>query len=326
MLDSGSATGQFVQLPPDLNSLLSRGIRAMWPGIPPSMSLLNSIYELKDFRRLPKRVTKLKETLVKLKKSFKSKGSLPLKELAHQLTSGHLEYVFNLKPIISDVVAIMAAMRTVDKKLKGLINNQRKWRIRHFRVPITTDSPDFETKLYRDFPNHWGMPSYDGVIEVSRSVSDCNAWFHCMMEYNYYYPSYQAESARLRAYLDYFGVNLNPAIIWNAIPYSFVVDWVLGVSSWLNQFAHANLEPVIDIRRCLYSVKRTRKVTVLVKPGQGLYEGAVLPTRRLIAAQVKEKSYIRNPFTPTISSLQVSGLNSNELSLIGSLITNKLTG
>jgi hypothetical protein len=34
--------------------------------------------------------------------------------------------------------------------------------------------------------------------------------------------------------LDLLGLNLDPAIIWNAIPYSFVVDWFVNVGDYLH--------------------------------------------------------------------------------------------
>jgi hypothetical protein len=35
--------------------------------------------------------------------------------------------------------------------------------------------------------------------------------------------------------LDLFGANLNPAIVWNAIPFSFVVDWFLKVGDYFDK-------------------------------------------------------------------------------------------
>jgi hypothetical protein len=40
--------------------------------------------------------------------------------------------------------------------------------------------------------------------------------------------------------LDLLGVRLDPSIVWNAIPFTFVVDWVVDVGSFLGSFARDN--------------------------------------------------------------------------------------
>jgi len=40
----------------------------------------------------------------------------------------------------------------------------------------------------------------------------------------------------LRGFLDTLGVELNPRIIWDAIPFTFVIDWFFGIGGFLDQF------------------------------------------------------------------------------------------
>jgi len=42
------------------------------------------------------------------------------------------------------------------------------------------------------------------------------------------------------ARLDALGVRVDPGIVWDAIPLSFIVDWVVDVSSFLHSFARSN--------------------------------------------------------------------------------------
>jgi hypothetical protein len=127
------------------------------------------------------------------------------------------------------------------------------------------------------------------------------------------------------AMLDALGVNLNPAIIWNAIPWSFVVDWVVGVGRWLDQFKSRNLEPVCLIHRYLYSVRIQRSTMCFSN---------ILPTTlghspwggNYLAAQHTEIAYRRSPGMPDLyRAIETSGLNPKEFSLGSALAYLRLT-
>lgn len=46
----------------------------------------------------------------------------------------------------------------------------------------------------------------------------------------------------LKAILDSLGFELNPGIVWEAIPFSFVVDWFFDVGGFLNRYKFDTLE------------------------------------------------------------------------------------
>lgn len=52
---------------------------------------------------------------------------------------------------------------------------------------------------------------------------------------------------QLRAILSATGFELNPKIVWDAIPLSFVVDWFVNVGDWLGTFKTSALELPISI-------------------------------------------------------------------------------
>jgi hypothetical protein len=60
------------------------------------------------------------------------------------------------------------------------------------------------------------------------------------MRYKYTLPNADSRLEKVYSLLDTLGVRLDPAIIWNAIPFSFVIDWIVDVSSFLASFARDN--------------------------------------------------------------------------------------
>jgi len=82
----------------------------------------------------------------------------------------------------------------------------------------------------------------------------------------------------LRGLLTVAGVELNPGIIWDAIPFSFVVDWFSNVGDFLEQYRHKALELPINVLLTYLQYKEQVTVTSwtnffsdvnqTVKPGQ----------------------------------------------------------
>jgi hypothetical protein len=108
---------------------------------------------------------------------------------------------------------------------------------------------------------------------------------------------------------------INLATLWNAIPWSFIVDWVLGVNRWLSGRRVLQMEPTIGISRVLWSVKRYRRIATWLKTTSKGYNIPVtvdtyLPT-------MYETTYRRDTELPVRNNPAIFGssLNSRELSL-----------
>jgi hypothetical protein len=140
--------------------------------------------------------------------------------------------------------------------------------------------------------------------------------FHVEWQYSYYYTDFQKQNAALFAALDELGINLNPAIIWNAIPWSFALDWIVGLGKALDQFKQANMEPVVCIHRALWSVSRTRSIYIEVDTDTS--------QKGVPAGKSVETAYRRSRYFPSeYSSIQTSGINLSEASLITALVSTR---
>jgi hypothetical protein len=297
-------------------------MQATLPTIKAELSSLNSIYELKDFKSLPR-------LLLNFSKLLRRAGnggvlrSQSLREGLRSTADGYLQSEFNIRPLVSDILGVNEALSTFIKAINRLLNEAGRPRRRHFtytwqELPDgTEDSEPYWPVSPTDMQNQYV------AYYLTRYVRNSPAVFHFEIEYNFNYTQYQRENALMLALLDRLGVNLNPQIIWNAIPWSFVVDWVLGVNRWLSQFKVANMEPQINIRRCLYSISRSRdlymeKKSFAVYP-QIFNPGAVTVTM----PSIKESSYRRRTIMPGVSSIESSGLTAKEVSLGAALVLPK---
>lgn len=310
----------FVPAPVNLGELEQRALRSMLPSIKAELSSINSTIELKDFVSLPHLLTSLG------KFAFLQTGRT-LRELARLGADSYLQWKFNIRPLISDICGIFSALSSVERRINDLLTRAGSPQTRHFRfewqeMPQADVSTSEGYYVWRDFQLPTNM--YLNTFRCRREAYAPKSVFHAEVEYNFNFSRYQVEHARLLGLLDAFGVNLNPAIVWNAIPWSFVVDWVLGVSRWLDQFKVENMKPVINIRRYLWSVKRTRETRLfkIADTATGAYGFPALPSVRteVLMPVVREESFRRFVGFPSISSITSSGLTLTEFSLGAALV------
>jgi hypothetical protein len=311
------ADGGFVPEPANLSDLLQTAHNVLLPQVKAELSILNSVYELKDFKSLPSIIQRIGKIPVR--------GRRALRELSRQGAGGFLFSEFAVRPLLSDIAKLRSAILRTQKRINDLVTRNGRVQRRHFqcRLPDQTGITDTSSfHLVNAGPTHELYRSAEGLNirwRNSRAVLSDSYKFHVEMEYNYNYTSYQTAHAQLLGYLDALGINLNPQIIWNAIPWSFVIDWVFGINRWLGQFKVTNMDPQINIRRSLWSVVRDRTVlaSVELKPtSPGLTaDKPVTPI-----CTVVERSYRRKVYRLTHNSIQLSGVNLKEFTLGAALV------
>jgi hypothetical protein len=323
----------FIPDPDGLSSLKNLSYRKMLPVIKAELSSINSFIELKDFGSLPNTI----RNLTNLPGFLSFIGRFPgktLRQVARLGSDAYLQAKFNILPLLSDISGIHTALDQTMSRLNQLVAGQGQTRRRHYTF-LLDDVTNIDDLGYSTSS---GNPSYHeidpmGTIFNRRQVVSNPSVFHAEIEYNYNYTKYQLEHARVLSFLDAIGVNLNPAIIWNAIPWSFVVDWVIGIGQWLDSRKRLNMEPLINIHRYLWSITRHRTITVsstYVTPDD-LWQGWLienqmpkdfgpLAPQKVQLPSVSERAYKRvvEPFDG--SSLTVSGLNPSEFSLSAALV------
>lgn len=343
-----SDNGSFIAPPALKNDLCLRALKQMLPQIKEELSSINSVYELKDFaivRNAIRNPLKTARHYAKLIQKYNSWERLffvspkaykklqdktmkmTLREWVNSGSGSFLQWKFAIAPLISDITALQAALTNYKNRISDLVNRTGGIQTRHFTYRWDEFEETTETKQ-TGFLQPW--IGFNGCVlyEVERLVIPEQSVFHAQIQYNYNYTKYQQQHAATLALLDSLGLNFNPAIIWNALPWSFVVDWVLRVGDLLDRFAIQNLEPQINIHQFLWSIKRERSIWLYGRPsGQFMteLEGALDRSTRNFP-RIKESAYGRfldYPVDPAL--VQASGLSSSEFTLGAALITSNVT-
>lgn len=335
------ADGGFIPPPSDLENLIALSMRYMLPVIRAELSLPNSLYELKDFKRpLHNIIATVQGPTFKRFVQELSTGRMPgaikrllrrrsrgrpvsnwsFGDVARVAASGFLQWKFNLAPLLSDISAVCTALSSAEKRINAFLAQAGRPQNKHF-VYRWTEFPD--PPYSESTGGYWDWHSQYQTMQTlwaGRTVNYEPTVFHAQLQYNYNYTAFQVANARLFAILDSLGVQMNPSIVWNAIPWTFVIDWVVGVSRFLDSMKTMNMEPQINIRRFLWSVRRQRRIYVSkgIVATRGSY-----PTQKSPLPVVTQTAYRRTVTLPSASSLMASGLSLDEITIGAALVISR---
>lgn len=211
----------------DWANLSAQAMESMLPSMKTDNSLVNFILELKDLASITK---------VWRKKRSKLKNS----------ASVNLGLQFGLIPFVSDVQALVNALRSFQKRLKELQKAANKPITRHYRRGLDV------FKL----PSDAVLGSTGGPLRCWRIARwEEPPMYTATVRYRYQMPDLGLLSNRIKAMLDSLGVRPDASILWNAIPFSFIVDWFFDVGGWLESLSSDNLDIPVHIDDFCHSIK-----------------------------------------------------------------------
>jgi hypothetical protein len=165
--------------------------------------------------------------------------------IAKNVAGLHLNYKFGWKPTVGDLRDLIEGITKLQKKLKAFEDSIGK---------VLKDSTNLESSS-NTVQGVWDDPGLPGSVTYSATVQrTCTGAIA-------YAPQPLAVMGPmdkvLRGLLDSLGFELNPRIIWDAIPFTFVLDWFFGVGSWLDRFRVDALELPILLVDSYLSYKQT---------------------------------------------------------------------
>jgi hypothetical protein len=228
----------------------------------------------------------------------------------------NLLYQFVIRPTISDVLLTLDRVKTLEKRLEELIRLGDEKQTRHYTCPLVDRMTLPADYVYQDAVlfNDWcGHKTYVQSKWKDRPV------YHAAMRYKHDTSALKSTLGRLRAYMNAFGVSDVIATLWEAVPYSFVVDWFFNVGSMLasiEDYLVGDPLPIV-ILDFTHSVKYKFTTRVLLDIGKGNWSKATG-----ILLQEKETTYYnRRVEMPNFyDSLSVRAPSVNQPLLGGSLL------
>lgn len=194
----------------------------MRPKFEGEVSMLNFLYELKDFKDISKLLSlnSKKNPLFRLLETPVSKTlakSLTPSSSTKLLAEGHLINSFAIQPLISDLVEIFKQLhQTVDEAQEKFkesgAGTTRRW-----------------SKKLDPVANLTGMTPQDGYRYWTGSRRASTFTAVAKMKYKY------TPRQKFDAFCTYWGLVPTAEAVWNALPFSFLVDYFVSIGKSLNR-------------------------------------------------------------------------------------------
>jgi len=291
----------------------------MIPKLDDGFSLPVFIAELKDLRGM---IREMWEVFAHFPDKLKRLFNRPLREMSQSWLSAVLGWL----PFVSDIQTLVSKLWNMDQIIFDYMSKANQRMTLHYQKglsPYTFQDPSwFESDggividAAEDPTYYFAYPAFSRVgvsSKTRRTVSDLK--FHATLDFTYYVPiieTLDAQSAALRAMCMSLGIKPSLRDIWEEVPFSFVVDWFLGIGSWLKQFDVDLLPASVVVhdycrsyRYRLVQETTCTEVGLFVPPNSSQAQPGWLASPSSDVASTEVTSFYRLPGVPVPSSSQL---------------------
>lgn len=349
-ISSSKITGTHaLRVPPlyDESYLAEQALAFMMPAVNSGVSLINSLLELKDLKHMNpnpslKRMMRKHPFLVQIR-TKKGKRKFR-KELVTRLNNAHLNASFGIVPFVRDLADIGTELMDLAVRLSTLKASAERRLVKHYKREFPTSDGRRATTRWIEATTDNSISWPAGLISdnLANGGSRTNItlkrrarWsvlpvYHATMRYAYALPQIDDTTAYVYLALDRLGVRLDPSIVWNAIPFTFLVDWVVDVGGYLSSLARDNYQIDVQIRDFIHSVKYEREAEIdltflcdtgLASTPSYIAAAAPYPSSPLVGVyRGSYRFYDRKQAYPSIASVRLKMPNLKQAALAGSLL------
>lgn len=205
-----------------------------WKRFRPGRSPADVAVFLGEIRDTPRM---LKTTARAFNDLFVSRFGRRPKKALKKASEHWLNTQFGWIPFLSDLRSFYLTWKKADKLVSDLMRMNNRWIKRGgtvveredveilSKIDVCTNysqlgvNPALSTAFHR-------VPSNLGKYTLSRITAQ-RVWFEA--RFRYYIPNIESVIWKQRAYQQLFGLSVTPALVWELIPWSWLVDWFSNV-------------------------------------------------------------------------------------------------
>jgi len=255
--------------------------------VPEVISIANFLFELRDVKSLIPRIES---------------------SLAKTARSGLLNYSFGWKPLVSDLKSLGRVVDTVMKRIQFLRDTSG----RVVRLGFERDLSGLLSLPY------WIDASTPYTSQYTRyNVEDYRATFRAGGNLFHRLQGLDDDLTVFRAFSQALGLNNPTKILWNALPYSFVIDWFARIGGLLDRLA---IQPYEGVWRTTNVTSSLRDRYII-----GTYQN-YFPQHQSMTkvGEYRIDRYERSLGLPVNAATSLNSLNPTQQLLAGALLSQRL--
>lgn len=201
-------------------------------------SLVNFILELDDIGRTLRYIRSVGYRLGRLAVLARREhgATASVAEVLNLLGQGHLTWAFGLSPLIRDLETIWSVLTKYSELNRKLLLRASRPNWKRYMNESARLGPDGNWYPKGNIPSSVAVPCHSpfGGRVTCRQYFRIPPTLMGGVAYRLLLPGISGFLARIAQMSDSLGVSLDPSIVWNAIPFSFVLDWTRGIQNYLH--------------------------------------------------------------------------------------------
>jgi hypothetical protein len=245
-------------------------------------SLPTFVRESRELVGLLHHILAYRKSLKGIAKAFRKKS---MKEIVRIISDEHLTWAFGILPLISDIQSIIKLCSTYKEILDKLYRGHQRTHV-YTRVTLSPETYPLGGSLNEQVLGRYKTVGGNWSVRYGVDLS-----------YSAYLRYYLRAGDILRTpfgsflgLLDLFGVQLDPGIIYDAIPFSFVVDWFTD----LGDNIHALELPLIPVTMTVVGAAHHVRLRI----SRSWYYDDPVEGRELLYHTDSTKAFLRRDYIP----------------------------
>lgn len=206
----------------------------------------------------------------------------------HALMGRNQRLPFRLKAAANERLAHVYGTRLFISDAKQLFRILTSWKERADRYLAQSGmiQRKYKTPLYRAFD----APLIERVVPIFQANHSVftlkSSWVveaHAVLAYSYSVGELKQFIARAAQLSDSLGVRLDAGIVWDAIPFSFMVDWFINISEWLHTYASRDWQQA-TVKMLEYAYSGRIQVDHQIEWARSVYDLGVVEYNRQVCS------------------------------------------
>jgi hypothetical protein len=288
-----------------------------WNKFKPKVSTANLGQFLAEMRDVPRMLKKTAKDFKDIYMSWKPAGQQS-NWIDHAGT--WLNYQFGWKPFVSDILSFFRFAERFEKRYQHIRRNNGKWRrvggTVHSDISEVVHKDDQDLTIWPALPSNYFkyLNGPFGSSFVQSTFTD-EVWFRGAMRfYIPFLPEGPVNKALIAPFM--LGLVPSPALVWELIPWSWLIDWVANVGDVMSNISDIALNGVA----AKYAYVMRRRTQEILARSCGFLRDETICVDRVARFVSKQ----RLPASPFGFSLQVDDFTAWHLSILSALGLSRL--
>jgi hypothetical protein len=227
-------------------------LRAFRPSLSTGFSLINFLIQWADAKRIFKTFASysgLRAKVVGIKRDLQTSGRIGIGRAANEW----LEYQYGTKQFAQDCLTILRLIATWKDRADRFLSKAGTIQTHNFRLCPGAVVYDRTGDIHH---RPFGVDGFP--YQAFRFTEYAYMTWNGTVVYSFHIPKLRGVISRFGQLCDTFGVAFDPAVIWDAIPFTFVLDWFIN----LQDYFHSVREDWINAEIIYSELGRSAKITL----------------------------------------------------------------